>query len=75
MNWKSRCVLLLDNAPYHQGRDFKEWLSCQGVAVMFTAPYSFDACPIELLFGELKRSCYVKMAEANVVEGRALISK
>ena len=52
--WQENSVILLDNAPYHVSADARVYLRKLQVPVMFTAPYSYSASPIEMLFSMLK---------------------
>jgi hypothetical protein len=52
--WREDTVFLLDGASYHISDEVQQQLSGLGIPVIFTGPYSYDACPIELLFSQLK---------------------
>jgi hypothetical protein len=43
-------VFLLDGASYHISEEVQQQLSNLKIPVIFTGPYSYDACPIELYF-------------------------
>lgn len=47
-------MILLDNAPYHVGKLAREYFRKMQIPVMYTAPYSYSASPIETLFSMLK---------------------
>ena len=47
-------MILIDNAPYHTGEHVSHCLRKMQLPVMYSAPYSYDAAPIELLFSHLK---------------------
>ena len=44
----------MDNAPYHVGEEIRDHLRKMQVPIMYSAPYSYSASPIETLFGHLK---------------------
>ena len=52
--WQDNTMWLLDNASWHRSLAMKDAIKRQGLKVMFTAPYSFQGAPIELLFSGLK---------------------
>ena len=52
--WQENSIILLDNAPYHSGEEIREYLRKMQVPVMYSAPYSYSAAPIETLFSLLK---------------------
>ena len=52
--WQENSVILLDNAPYHVSADARTYLRKMQVPIMYTAPYSYSASPIESLFSILK---------------------
>ena len=52
--WQESSVILLDNAPYHVSADARSYLRKMQVPIMYTAPYSYSASPIESLFSILK---------------------
>ena len=52
--WQENSVILLDNAPYHVGQLAREYFRKMQIPVMYTAPYSYAASPIETLFSVLK---------------------
>ena len=56
INWKSKTILLMDNASYHHDEMVLNQLKLQGVDIIFLGPYSFSAAPIELFFSALKRT-------------------
>ena len=47
-------IILIDNAPYHTGEEIRDYLHKMEVPVMYSAPYSYSAAPIESLFSLLK---------------------
>ena len=47
-------MFLLDGASYHISEEVQKQLSNLKIPVIFTGAYSYDACPIELLFSQLK---------------------
>ena len=53
-DWKEKHVIILDNAPAHTPDAVKDVIQAAGVKVMYTAPASFSALPVEHLFGRLK---------------------
>jgi transposase len=50
-----RSLVILDNASIHHGDEVKALIESTGAKVMYTAPYSPDLNPIELMFGEYKK--------------------
>ena len=52
--WQENSVILLENALYHVGRLAREYFRKMQIPVMYTAPYSYSASPIETLFSLLK---------------------
>lgn len=44
----------MDNAPYHVSDETIEYLRRSGVAVFFSAPYSYDAAAAEMWFSYFK---------------------
>ena len=49
-DWRSNTVFLLDGASYHKSDETRRHMIALGLTVLFTAPYSYDASPIELFF-------------------------
>ena len=45
---------MLDGASYHISGEVQTYLSDLKIPVIFTGPYSYDACPCELFFSQLK---------------------
>ena len=54
-DWRLNTVFLLDGAPYHKSDQTRRHMINLGLNVMFTAPYSYDASPIELFFAYFKQ--------------------
>ena len=52
--WQEDSVILLDNASYHVGKQAREYFRKMQIPIMYTAPYSYSASPIETLFSMLK---------------------
>ena len=52
--WQEDSIILLDNATYHTSAETRELFKKMALPVMFTAPYSYDAAPIEKLWSSLK---------------------
>ena len=52
--WQENSIILLDNAPYHVGTEARSYLRKMQIPIMYTAPYSYSASPIEMLFSILK---------------------
>lgn len=67
--WKSNSVILLDNARIHDTQPILKFMEKSKVNILFSAPASFNAIPIELLFSSLKRKfgaiCSEKLCEAS----------
>lgn len=53
-NWRSKTVLVMDNASYHKSRMLISWFREMRLPVLFSSPYSFTVLPIERLFAMLK---------------------
>ena len=53
--WLENTVILLDGARYHTSDETRDNLKKMGYNVIFSAPYSYSAAPIELLFGGIKK--------------------
>ena len=53
-SWRDDSVLLLDGASYHICPEVREHMKVLGIPVIFTAPYSYAACPVELFFAYFK---------------------
>ena len=47
-------IILIDNAPYHTGEEARDYLHKMQIPIMYSAPYSYSAAPIETLFSLLK---------------------
>ena len=54
-NWKSKSVIMLDNATYHKSIEVLKLFEKEKVQVIFTGPHSYAASPIELFFAAFKR--------------------
>ena len=52
--WQYNSIILMDNAPYHTGEEIRDYLRKMQIPIMYTAPYSYSASPIETLFAHLK---------------------
>lgn len=52
--WQEDSVILLDNAAYHNSAEMRAFFKQMELPVMYTAPYSYSAAPIELLWAALK---------------------
>ena len=52
--WRNTTYILLDGARYHTGDDIREYIHRMRIKVIWSAPYSYSAAPIELLFAALK---------------------
>ena len=53
-DWSSHTVFLLDGARYHTSEEIRGYHKKLQVEVIYSGPYSYNAAPIELLFGALK---------------------
>ena len=47
-------MILLDGAKYHTGIEIRDYMWKLEISVMWSAPYSYDTAPIELVFAHLK---------------------
>ena len=54
VDWASKTIILLDGARYHTSELMREYLRKLQLQVVFSAPYSYQSAPIELLFSQLK---------------------
>ena len=52
--FKENTVFMFDNASYHTSQETRSAFSVMGLRVIYSGPYSYQAAPIELLFGGLK---------------------
>ena len=53
-SWRDDTILLLDGARYHVGSRVREYMRKLELEVIWSAPYSYSAAPIETLFSTLK---------------------
>ena len=53
-SWRDDTVLLFDCAKYHVGLDIKNYMRKLELPVIYSGPYSYDAAPVEKVFGHLK---------------------
>ena len=53
-NWREDSIILLDGAAYHTCSEVRDHLQELKIPVMYTAPYSYAACPVELFFAYMK---------------------
>jgi len=51
---KKGMVVVMDNAPWHKGRDIKEMIESTGAKLLMLPPYSPDLNPIEHAWANLK---------------------
>ena len=54
-DWRTDTILQLDGAKYHKTALVKDLFQELQVPVMISAPYSYDADVVELLFAMFKR--------------------
>jgi len=66
-DWRSNSVLLLDGAKYHTSLPTRVVLKRIGADYIISAPYSYDAAPVELFFAYMKQ---VQINESNEKTGR-----
>ena len=52
--WRTKTVLMLDNAPYHRSKLLMNFYKALKLPVMFLGPYQFDMAPVEKFFSYLK---------------------
>ena len=64
-DWRENTILLHDNATYFCCPEVTELLKKLGVKTMLSAPYSYNAAPIELVFGNLKMGELCKIGQAT----------
>ena len=60
---RSKALLILYNALWHKAKWVLEYLNKEGISYIFIAPYTPELAPVELLFGFLKHSIFVKSRE------------
>ena len=53
--WRENSLMLIDGAVYHTAAKTMELFDELDVPLVVSAPYSYDASPIELYFASLKR--------------------
>ena len=53
-NWKSYCIIVMDNSSIHQGKEAKDFYKRTQIPILFTGVASFSAIPIEKYFATLK---------------------
>ena len=53
-SWRNDTVILLDGAKYHSGLELRDYMRKLELSVIWSAPYSYDTAPIELVFAHLK---------------------
>ena len=53
-SWKHNTIILLDNASYHKTPAVRDFFRIKGVKLMYSAPYSFRAVPVERFFALVK---------------------
>ena len=54
VGWRSKSLLLLDNASIHRSKDALRLQEALRLRVMFLAPYSFEMAAVERLFAFAK---------------------
>ena len=64
---------MFDGATYHTGEKTREYLRKLQLDVIYTGPYSYDAAPIELVFGHLKLGELNQNQLATGKKGKCLI--
>ena len=52
--WKKDTIVLMDNASYHTSDLTREYFAHLGIRTMYTAPYSYQAAPVEMFFAAFK---------------------
>ena len=52
--WLETTYILWDNAPYHASDETRAAVQALGLNLIYSAPYSYSAAPIEMLFSGLK---------------------
>ena len=53
--FRTNLVIVLDGARYHTSQNTRLVLKRLGLSYVISAPYAYDAAPIELLFGYFKK--------------------
>jgi transposase len=64
-DWRSKYILMLDNASYHKSAMIIDYFKNASVPVLFTAPYSTVAVPVEFFFGGLKNGLLIELEDNN----------
>lgn len=54
VGWREQYIVVIDNCPAHTSAVSLMALAHLGVPLMFTAPASYKALPVEAIFGLLK---------------------
>ena len=72
-DWRDDTVILLDGSTYHTGAKVREYLRKLQLDVIYSGPYSYDAAPIELVFGHLKLGELNEDQKATGKKGKYLI--
>ena len=52
--WQENTTFLLDNASWHNSTEMMDNFAKLKLDIIFSAPYSYSAAPIELVFAALK---------------------
>jgi transposase len=66
-DWRETSVMLMDNAPYNVKDECIAHIRRLNIPMVFNAPYSFDASPVELFFSYFKHGTIV---DPNVPTGK-----
>jgi transposase len=53
--WRTDTIILMDNASYNKGDDITLHIERLEIPTIFSGPYAFDSCPIELFFAYFKK--------------------
>ena len=69
-NWREQYVILIDNCPAHSSAITAKMLSHMGVPIMFSAPASYAALPVEGVFKIVKARDLDAMPDPSVEELR-----
>jgi Asp-tRNA(Asn)/Glu-tRNA(Gln) amidotransferase C subunit len=63
--WREDTVILMDNASYNKNDVTIGTIRKLGMPVMFSASYSYDACPVERHFGYFKQAVILQANKAS----------
>jgi|APCry1669189768_1035252.scaffolds.fasta_scaffold24227_2 hypothetical protein len=54
--WRDNTIFLLDGASYHTSTETRQIAAYLDIKIVFSAPYSYDTAPCELLYAHFKNT-------------------